>query len=214
MLVDYAVTEMGCFDDYSDNGPHSKTMRVYGITNFILHVSQCIIFNQTKFVTSTIIANDWLKSLYSRLCYKIIKDFTTSTNFKEACKQFHYESGKSNLFQKQTIGLQCYLTISWRVKVLNDNQIDKNKYSAVYKYLNEVSPSDYWFSYEYIDAEVNKNLGETKGRLAGYEMKKEIKSYVDSINHDPNWLKKIIIEIDKLLINPEYINFFTQVYMQ
>ena len=27
MLVDYLVTEMGCFDDYSDAAPHAKTMR-------------------------------------------------------------------------------------------------------------------------------------------------------------------------------------------
>ena len=101
MLVDYAVTEMGCFDDYSDNGPHSKTMRVYGITNFILHVSQCIIFNQTKFVTATLIAGAWLKSLYSRLGFKVIKDFATSPNFKEARKRYNYESVKSKALQKK-----------------------------------------------------------------------------------------------------------------
>ena len=27
MLVDYAVTEMGCFDDYLDAAPRAKTMR-------------------------------------------------------------------------------------------------------------------------------------------------------------------------------------------
>ena len=103
MLVDYAVTEMGCFDDYSDNRPHSKTMRVYGITNFILHVSQCIIFNQTKFVTATLIAGAWLKSLYSRLGFKVIKDFATSPNFEEAHGKFHYELGKSNALQKEKL---------------------------------------------------------------------------------------------------------------
>ena len=38
MLVDYAVTEMGCFGDYSDAATRAKTMRVNGITTFILHV--------------------------------------------------------------------------------------------------------------------------------------------------------------------------------
>ena len=40
MLVDYAVTDMGCFDDYSDAAPRARTMRGNGITTFILHVSQ------------------------------------------------------------------------------------------------------------------------------------------------------------------------------
>ena len=45
-------------------------------------------------------------------------------------------------------------------------------------------------------------------------MEKETKHYVESLNHDPNWLKKISIEIDKFLINSEYIDFFMQIYMQ
>ena len=47
MLVDYEVTEMGCFDDYSDAVPHAKKMRGDCITNFLLHVYQCITFNET-----------------------------------------------------------------------------------------------------------------------------------------------------------------------
>ena len=49
-------------------------------------------------------------------------------------------------------------------------------------------------------------LDETKGRIAGYETEKENKHYVESLNHDLNWLKKIIIEIDKFLTYFEYIN--------
>ena len=45
MLVDYAVTEMGCFDDYLDAAPRAKKMRGKGISSFILNVSQCIIIN-------------------------------------------------------------------------------------------------------------------------------------------------------------------------
>ena len=48
MLVDYAVTEMGCFDDYSDAAPHAKTMGVNDITTFLLNVYQCITSNQNK----------------------------------------------------------------------------------------------------------------------------------------------------------------------
>ena len=42
MLVEYAVTEMGCFDDYSDAAPRAKSMRGNGINTFLLHVTQCI----------------------------------------------------------------------------------------------------------------------------------------------------------------------------
>ena len=50
MLVYYSVTEMGCFDDYSDADPHAKTMRGNGITTFILHVAQYITFRQKIFL--------------------------------------------------------------------------------------------------------------------------------------------------------------------
>ena len=48
----------------------------------------------------------------------------------------------------------------------------------MFKDLNEVPPSDYWFPYEYIDAEFNNKLEKTKGRLAGDKMEKETKHYV------------------------------------
>ena len=42
---------------------------------------------------------------------------------------------------------------------------------------------------------MNNKLDQTKGRLSGDEMEKETKNYVEYLNHDPNWLKKITIEI-------------------
>ena len=81
MLVDYAVTDMVCFDDYSDAAPRAKTMRRNGINLFLLHVAQCIIFDQTKLVTETLILETWLKSLYSKLGFKVIKYFERSPNF-------------------------------------------------------------------------------------------------------------------------------------
>ena len=45
-------------------------------------------------------------------------------------------------------------------------------------------------------------------------MERETKHYVESLNHDPKWLKKISIEIYKFLINRKYIDFFMQMYMQ
>ena len=99
--MDYAVTEMGCFDGYLDAAPRAKTMRLNGITTFLLHVTQCITFNQTNFVTETLIYYASLKSFYSRLGFKVIKDFATSPHFEKSHKQFHYDSGKSEAFQKK-----------------------------------------------------------------------------------------------------------------
>ena len=115
MLVDYAATKMGSPDDYSDADPQGKSMRENGITTFLLHVAQCIIFNQTNCVKITLIDDSSLKSFYSRLGFKVIEDFVNSSHFEEACKQFHYESGKSKADQKKTIGLKCSQTIPRRV---------------------------------------------------------------------------------------------------
>ena len=82
------------------------------------------------------------------------------------------------------------------------------------KDLNEFPQSDDWFPYQYIDAEAKKKLDKTKGQLADNEMEKETKHYVESINHDPNWLKAITIENEKLLIDREYIEFFIKKYLQ
>ena len=62
--MDYAVTEMVCFDDYSDAAPRAKTRRGNGITTFLLHVDQCITYRKTTFVTETVIVEASLKSFY------------------------------------------------------------------------------------------------------------------------------------------------------
>ena len=66
MLVEYAATVMGFLDDYSDADPNHKSIRLNGITAFLLHVAQCIIFNQTNRVKTTLIADASLKSFYAR----------------------------------------------------------------------------------------------------------------------------------------------------
>ena len=55
-LVDPVVIYMGCFDDYLYAATRAKTMRGNGITTFLLHVAQCITFNQNKFVIEKLIA--------------------------------------------------------------------------------------------------------------------------------------------------------------
>ena len=83
---------MGFLDDYSDADPNHKSIRGNGITTFLFHVAQCIISNQTNRVKTILIANASLKSFYSRLGFKVIKDFVTSTNLEEARSRFHYET--------------------------------------------------------------------------------------------------------------------------
>ena len=63
----------------------------------------------------------------------------------------------------------------------------------MFKDFNDVTPSYDWFPYEYIDSEVKKKVDETKVQLAGNEMEKETKHYVEHLNHDPNWLRTITI---------------------
>ena len=71
----------------------------------------------------------------------------------------------------------------------------------MFKDLKKFQPSDDWFTYEYIDAEVKKKVDKTKGGISGDEMEKETKHCMESLNHDPNWLKTITTEIDKFLMN-------------
>ena len=89
--------------------------------------------------------------------------------------------------------MQCYIIIPQPVTIVYDKLIDFNENKYVFKYLNEVPASYAWFPYEYIDAEFNKKLYKTKGRLAGNEMENETKHYVEYLNHNPNWLKTITI---------------------
>eukprot|EP00978_Attheya_sp_CCMP212_P001875 scaffold3890_cov33-Attheya_sp.AAC.3 len=51
MLVDYAATEYGCLDNYSDSASDGETMRGLGAATLLLHVAQCFAFQQTSHVT-------------------------------------------------------------------------------------------------------------------------------------------------------------------
>ena len=57
MLVDYAATEIGSLDDYSYAAPKGKSIRGNVITTFLLHVAQCIIFNKTNLIKTTLISD-------------------------------------------------------------------------------------------------------------------------------------------------------------
>ena len=85
-----------------------------------------------------------MKSFYSRLGFKVIKDFANSPNFDEARKKFHYESGKSKADQKKTIGLQCLQTMPRRVTFLHENRINLNIHKNVFSNLHDVPTSENW----------------------------------------------------------------------
>ena len=61
-----------------------------------------------NFVKTTLIANALLNLFYSYLGFKVIKDLMTSTNFEEACRQFHYETGKYKTDQKKLLAYSFY----------------------------------------------------------------------------------------------------------
>ena len=121
MLIEYAAKEMGFLDYYSDADPNHKSIRGNGITTFLFHVSQCILFCLTNYVKTILITNASLNTFYSRLGFTVIKYFVTSTTFEAARSQSHYEKGKSKADQKKTIGLQCLYTIPRRVTFLHED---------------------------------------------------------------------------------------------
>ena len=108
-------------DYYYDSDPNHKSIRGNGITTFLFHVAQCIIFNKIKNVKTILLANVSLKTFYSRLDFLVIKDFVTSTTFEAVHRRFHYETGKSKADQTKTIGLQCLYTIPRRLIFLHDD---------------------------------------------------------------------------------------------
>ena len=66
---------MDLLDDYSDADTNHKSIRGNGITTFLFHVAQCIIFNLTNHVKTILIANVSLRKFYSMLGFTVIKDF-------------------------------------------------------------------------------------------------------------------------------------------
>ena len=44
-------------------------------------------------------------------------------------------------------------------------------------------------------------------------MENEIRHYVESLNHNTQWVRRITNDINKLLVEREYIDFFMQIYM-
>ena len=62
MLIGYEAIEMGFLDDYSDADPNHKSIRGNGITTYLFHVAQCIIFCLINSVKTILNANASLKT--------------------------------------------------------------------------------------------------------------------------------------------------------
>ena len=152
---------MGFLDDYSDADPNHKIIRGNGITTFIFHVAQCIIFNLTNHVKTIFISNASLKSFYSKLGFTVMNYFVSSTTFEGACRQFHYETGKYKSDQTKTIGLQCLCTIPRRVTFLHDNLMNINTQKDVFRDLDGILTSETFFLKKYIDDEIKKKVEKT-----------------------------------------------------
>ena len=138
----------------------------------------------------------------------------TSTNFEEACSQFHYDTGKYEPEQNKTIGLQCLHTIPRRVTFLHDNRTNFNIHKNVFRDLNVDATSETWFLNRYIEDEIKNKKEKTRGRLASDEMAYDIRHCIDCLENDPFWVGRIKNDINKLLVNREYIEFFIQKYEQ
>ena len=153
---------MGFLDDYYDADPNHNRIRGNGITKFLFHVAQCIIFNLTNQVKTILISNVSLKTFYSRLGFSVIKDFATSTTFEAARRQFHYYTGKSKKYEIQTIGLKCLYTIPRRVTFIHDDRINFNTQRNVFRDLDGISTSETFFPNKFIDDEIKKRVDKTK----------------------------------------------------
>ena len=138
----------------------------------------------------------------------------TSTTFEAACSRFHYDTGKSKADQKKTIGLQFLHTIPRRVTFLHDDRMNLNIHKNASRDLDGISTSETWFPSKYIEDEIKKKVDKTREQLASDEMSYDIRQYIDSLKQDPSWVGRIKIDINKLLVNREYIDFFIQIYEQ
>ena len=104
--------------------------------------------------------------------------------------------------------------MSQRVIFLHDDRINSNKHKIVFKYLNVNQTSETWFPNKYIEDEIKKKSEKTREQLANDEMAYDIRQYIDSLKQDPSWVGIIKNDINKLLVNREYIDFFIQIYIQ
>ena len=84
----------------------------------------------------------------------------------------------------------------------------------VFRNLDGISTSETWFPKKYIEYDIKKKVDKTRDELAIDEMSYDIRQYIDCLQHDPSWVGRINNDINKLLVNLEYIDFFIQIHEQ
>ena len=70
----------------------------------------------------------------------------------------------------------------------------------------------YFFPKKYIDDDIKERVDKTRDELASDKMAPDIRHYIHCIQHDHFWVGRIKNDINKLLVNREYIDFFIQIY--
>ena len=89
-----------------------------------------------------------------------------------------------------------------------------NIYKNVFSDLDGISTSETWFLNKYIEDDIKKKVDKTRDQIASDEMAYDIRHYIYCLQHDPSWVRRIKNNINKLLVNREYIDFFIQIYEQ
>ena len=84
----------------------------------------------------------------------------------------------------------------------------------MFRYLYGISTSETWFPNKYIEYEIKKKVEKIREQLASYEMAYDIRHNINCLQHDNFWVEIIKNDINKLLVNREYIDFFMKIYMQ
>ena len=84
----------------------------------------------------------------------------------------------------------------------------------MFRVLDINSTSETWFPNKYIKDKIKKKVDKTREQLANDEMAYDSRKYIDSLKHDPFGVGRINNEINQLLVNREYIDFFIQIYIQ
>ena len=85
----------------------------------------------------------------------------------------------------------------------------------MFRYLDGISTSETWFPNKYIDDDINKKkVDKTRDQLASDEIAYDIRHYIHCLQHDHSWVGRIKNDINKLLVNREYIDFFIPIYEQ
>ena len=82
----------------------------------------------------------------------------------------------------------------------------------MFRDLDGISTSVTFFPKNFIDDEIKKRVDETRDQLASDKMAYDIRHYIHYLQHDHFWIQIIQNDINKLLVNREYIDFFIRIY--